>query len=208
MLNFKALASDIFVHIINLESPLLRSVFKLFQSPSFVVYNYIRGHRGYYFSPSKMLFYAMLAAGLYLGFADGPKRLFGLHFDIEGMAPQLAFVLTLIPFVSFFSWLAYFKEERKYLHHLIAAIYTISVTTLVFVTIELALVALGLLSVQSESLILLGFLLTIYTFTACIWKRKWLWRIVFLLFHLILSGTGLFLFVKATAIFFPNQVHF
>lgn len=207
MLNLKEMISDVFVHIFNLESPLIRSVIALFKRPSFVIQNYLQGNKGYYFSPSKMLFYAMLEAGLFLSIMAGPKRLFGLYFDIEGIAPQLAFVLTLIPFVSFFSWITHFRSNKKILYHLLASIYVISFSTLVFVVLEFIIERMGLLSPGIETIFLILFVLTIHFLTACVWEKGIWKRMQFTILHLLLSALGLFLLVQITAYLFPGTVH-
>lgn len=118
----------------SLEKSGFSTLYYLLTKPEKVIHNYWQGQRAYYQSPNKILFYALLVVGLHLSFVN--KEIIGLHFDVEGIAPQLMFILLVLPFYSLSSWLLYHPKKYRFAEHLIAKAYLVGLCLLLFTLID------------------------------------------------------------------------
>jgi hypothetical protein len=118
----------------SLEKSGLATMYTLLVKPEKVIHNYWQGQRAYYQSPNKILFYALLVLGLHLSFVN--KEIIGLQFDVQGIAPQLMFILLILPFYSLSSWLLYHPKKYRFAEHLIAKAYLVGLCLLLFTLID------------------------------------------------------------------------
>lgn len=199
---------DFFSNIFSLESPILRMIYALLTQPRFIVNNYINGNKGYYFSPSKLLFYALFVVGIYLSLFPDPQRIFGLNFNIEGFSPQLLFILFLLPILSFFSFLTYFRLKRNYVEHLVSISYVLSLWTILLAFFEATLRIVGWLTIEMEFVILFMLLLTIFYSNAVVFskrKKVYIYALNALL-HLIVTISIIYLLVLLLKVLFPKYI--
>ena len=74
----------------SLEKSGLATLWALVVRPNEVISNYIAGNRGYWQSPSKLVFYALLVFGLHSWWSD--SEVLNMSFDIEGVNPSWFFL--------------------------------------------------------------------------------------------------------------------
>lgn len=208
-ISLTGIIKDYFENLFNLESPLFRNIKALLFRPATVINGYIRGERGYYFSPGKLLFFALLFVGLFLSIFKSPNRIFGLNLSVPGMAPQFIFILLLLPLFSLFSWLTYSRLKRPYVHHLVSASYAISLWTILMVAIEALIRLAGWLLVPVEIGILFAFLfMSAYTNAAMLSHKRsrliWIGNAVLQLVITFVIFYGLLYVLKAI---FPRYIH-
>jgi hypothetical protein len=201
---------DFFSNIFSLESPILKMIHALLTQPRFIVNNYIVGNKGYYFSPSKLLFYALFVVGIYLSVFPEPKRIFGLNFNVEGISPQLMFVLLLVPILSFFSFITYFKLKRKFVEHLVSISYVLSLWTILLALLEASLRILGWLTIDLELMMLLILLITIFYSNAVVFSklRKTYIYALNAVLQLIVTVSIFYSLILLLQMLFPKFVHF
>lgn len=127
---------DLANNIFSLEAPFVKTTLKLIVNPVYIVKNFWDGNRKLYLSPAKMLVYAMLIVALFLNFFTQPHRIFGLVFDLEGTAPQILFVLILLPFFILSSITVYINQNANIAKHISSVTYAFSVVTIFLALFE------------------------------------------------------------------------
>ncbi len=106
------------------------TIWALIRQPERVVKNYIAGNRGYWQSPNKLIFYALVLYGLHVWWVD--TEVLNMSFDIEGVNPSWFFLGLVLPFLVLSSWLMYHPRRVKLAHHLVSMSYFWSVWFIVF----------------------------------------------------------------------------
>lgn len=133
--------------------------------------NYIEGNRGYWQSPNKLLFYALVVWGLHVLWVD--QEVLNLSFDVEGVNPSWFFLGLVLPFLVLSSWLLFGVKRVKLAHQLVAASYFWSVWFIVFTVLG------DLIDLVVERhwpmLDIVFFLLFASWSQARVWKSHWAW---------------------------------
>lgn len=141
--------------------------------PQFVVENYWRGYRNFYFSPNRMLLITTFFIALYLYFNE--NSFLGIQISLVSY-PWLGielFVTCLFLFVFILStMITYFRKKKNLFEHLALNAYIFSFTTIVLL----------ILSIPLEYFNLGEYRQVLFTFFYCIWiarvfEHKW-WKIV------------------------------
>jgi len=81
------LISESLATFFSLERSGFATLLLLLKKPHIVISNYLAGNRGYYQSPNKLLFYALIVFGLHLSWVD--STVLNLNFDVEGASPSI-----------------------------------------------------------------------------------------------------------------------
>ncbi|MFN3529902.1 MAG: hypothetical protein ACK417_08295 [Bacteroidia bacterium] len=105
----------------SLEKSGLATIWALLSKPRNVVMNYIQGNRGYWQSPNKLIFYALIIYGLHVIWKN--NEVLNMSFDLEGINPSWFFLALVLPFLVVSSWLLYVVKKTKMAHHLISVSY-------------------------------------------------------------------------------------
>jgi hypothetical protein len=200
---------DFFANIFSLESPLLKIAKSLLLQPAFVINNYIAGNKGYFFSPSKLLFYALLIIGIFLTVFPEPKRIFALNFNVDGISPQMLFILFMVPILSFFSYVTYFRLKRGFVEHLVSISYLLSLWTILLAIVEAFFRVTNWLTVEIELTILFLLLFLIFYSNAVVFSKKKSIPIYFLNSILSIAVTIALFYslLYIMKLFMPNLVH-
>lgn len=105
----------------SLEKSGMATLRSLATQPERVVRNYIDGNRGYWQSPSKLLFYALLVFGLHSWWSD--TEVLNMSFELEGVNPSWFFLALVLPLLALSAWLLYNPRKVNFAQHLIAMSY-------------------------------------------------------------------------------------
>lgn len=109
----------------SLERSGAASIWALIRHPQKVVMNYIDGNRGYWQSPNKLIFYALVVYGLHVLWGD--KEVLNMSFDVEGVNPAWFFLALVLPLLVLSGWLMYGPRKIKLSHHLVSSSYFLAV---------------------------------------------------------------------------------
>lgn len=127
---FRQLLQEALATFFSLERSGGATLWALIRQPEQVVKNYIAGNRGFWQSPNKLIFYALVVYGLHTLWVD--KEVLNMSFDIEGTNPSWFFLGLVLPFLVLSSWLMYGPRKVKLAHHLVSMSYFWSVWFIVF----------------------------------------------------------------------------
>jgi hypothetical protein len=108
----------------SLEKSGAATLWTLLVKPRFVATNYIAGNRGYFQSPNKLIFYALVLYGLHVLWMD--TEVLNMSFDIEGINPAWFFLGLVLPLLVLRAWLLYGVKRHKLAHHLVSSSYFLS----------------------------------------------------------------------------------
>lgn len=150
---------------LNLKHLLLR--------PRFVVENYWKGYRNFYFSPNRMLLFTTLLIALYLFFYE--NTFLGIEFQIENypwVGVQFLVTGLLLFFFILSTLLTYYRKKKNLFEHLALNAYIFSIITSIFL----------ILSIFLKYIYVANYLQMLFIFCYCLWiarvfEQKW-WRIL------------------------------
>ncbi|MBK7409320.1 MAG: hypothetical protein IPJ40_15500 [Saprospirales bacterium] len=146
--------------------------------PRKLVENYWNGFRNFYYSPNKFL----LIATIFLGFSFlfSKNKFLTLTIDIENFSGQLAFLLLMLPLLTFSSYPAYWGVRKNLYEHLVMNSYNLSIWIVVF---SVPSIILGKLDVPVlEIPLFIAFIgLTLYWNARVLALSRWgkIWRTLF-----------------------------
>lgn len=134
--SFLGLLADLINGLFSLEHSIFGSIWMVLSKPKSIIEAYLNGFRRYYKSPGQIAFYAAFAIGLQFTF--GGMTLLGLQvsFNNDAIPPQIIVLAVLIPFYALISKVAFWKNRKSYLGHLISMIYLFSAWLIIFIILE------------------------------------------------------------------------
>jgi hypothetical protein len=131
----KSILADLFGNIFSLEKSFFKNIRTGLLEPKILIQNYWNGFRRYYYSPSKFLVIASIFFLLQIM----------LSYDFLGavttskVAQQFSLLIFLISFFSLSSFIVYIKYKKSFYEHLILNVYNVSIWSIIFTPISIAL---------------------------------------------------------------------
>lgn len=129
-LNFRQFLEDSVNSFLSLDRSLWANLKIAFRDPQKLVVNYWDGFRNFYYSPNKFLLTATIFLGI--NFLLAKNKFLTLTIDIENFSGQLAFLLLMLPLLTFSSYLAYWGFRKNLYEHLVMNSYNLSIWIVVF----------------------------------------------------------------------------
>ena len=120
----KSLILDFISNLFSLEKSVFAGMMIIITNPKKIIVNYWLGHRNYYPSPSKLLVFAIAIAALHLTYVN--ENLLGLAFEVEGGGGQFIFWIIFFPFLSFTSYVCFYRKKYSLAKHVISIGYIAS----------------------------------------------------------------------------------
>ena len=156
----RSLMSDFFSNLFSLEKSIFAAMIKIISNPKELVINYWRGHRKYYPSPGKLLVYALAIAALHMTYVNG--ELLGLSFDLQGGGGQFLFWSIFFPFLTFTSYICFFRKKMNLAKHVVSIGYIASCFFIILTVMHDLFIYFGMVPTDSESLAFFIFLFLVF----------------------------------------------
>jgi len=173
-LYFNSFAKDLVFNLFDLERTGLGTILLLIKNPFKVIGNYWEGNRKYYDAPGKLIVYALLVIGIHIIIHD--NLIFGLSFDINGIAPQALFLLIFLSFLTLSSYLTYIRQKRTILEHVVATIYLFGCWVIIIIILNDVFIYLTKTDINLISFLV--FMALIFIWTARTFCKRPGWAII------------------------------
>ncbi|QVY64632.1 DUF3667 domain-containing protein [Polaribacter sp. Q13] len=184
---------DIFNSVFSLEKSLFRNIKTGLIQPKKLILNYLNGYRGFYFSPGKFFTIASLFLLLHYLYA---KDFLGITIEGAGGFTQVIMLFVNILFLTFFSYLLYYKYKKNFYEHLILITYNVSLWSILFTPISI-LLNIFIADNSIEQYFFFPYHLLIMIWTSKVFEMSKLKRVIFVSLNFILFyGVFSFLVIK------------
>lgn len=173
-LSAQQLAGDVFNGLFSVERSLISNLRLALLDPFRLVNNFWSGYRNYHMGPGKLL--AIASVLLVVNFLVCENKFLGLRFSSPQLSVNFAFLFFFLLFFSLASYVVYFPSKRNLLEHVVLNIYNLSVWTIVFVPVSIALHPLEIPMVK-HGLVLVFIVLVLYWNARCFQLRSFYHRL-------------------------------
>lgn len=130
-----SILGDLFGNIFSLEKSFIKNIKMLLLQPKLLISNYLDGFRGFYSSPGRFFTIASLFILLHYIFAID----FLGVWVTKTVSSQFTLLFVNIVLLTLLSFTIYKKYKKSFYEHLILNIYNVSLWTIIFVPISIAL---------------------------------------------------------------------
>lgn len=127
---------DLLDNLYGVDQSLLSNLKVALKNPQFLVRNFWKGYRKYYFGPGRYLVIAALA--LVLNFVVTEESFLLITIESEDVAQQFVFLFIFLTLFTLSSFLTYYWPWKKnFAEHAVLNIYTVGLWTILFTPISI-----------------------------------------------------------------------